>query len=515
MDDGGTPKTSLPSQASTPKTSLPSRTAKAPGRVVPSWIEPLARQASALLGGPLGRHAVLGRSRFWTPLRVALLFALLTLAAGWLVKAPCLQQAPDPDGRLALDWHAGRQYVALCYTDIVTLYGDHRLAGGGLPYLTHWSGGPGQPEHYMDYPVLAGFLVWATARLAVRYEAAGAVFGGLGEVAFFTITAMVLAGCWLVVVWATRLQRPGRPWDVALVALCPLALLHVFTGVDAVAVAFVAVALLLLARGRAGWAGVFLGLGACATAYAALMLVPVALVAWRRGAGRVAGRCAGGAVAAWSLVNAPVAVALTAGWSEFAREWWRGRPEPDSLYFALRTYTGWSGFSSPGRLDLVVLGLFLTCCVGLAVLARRAPAPPRLASLCFLVVAAALLVNKAWSPQFSLWLVPLAVLALPRWRLLLSWMTVDAVLWVPRMFYYLGVDNKGVPPELFEGFVLVRDAMVVLLGVLVIRTVLRPETDPVRELHAGDPDWPGGHQMWMRCPGGLYSLSPGLTSNAV
>jgi uncharacterized membrane protein len=317
------------------------------------------------------------------------------------------------------------------------------------------------------------------------------------------------------VVWATRRQRTARPWDAALVALCPLALLHVFTGVDALAVAFVALALWLLARARAGWAGVCLGLGACATAYAALVLVPIALVAWRRGAGPVAVRCAGVAGAAWALVNAPVAVALPAGWSDFAREWWRGGPEPDSLYFALRTYTGWPGFSVPARLDLVVLGLFLACCLGLAILARRAPQPPRLASLCFLVVAAALLVNKAWSPQFSLWLVPLAVLALPRWGLLLSWMTVDAVLWVPRMFYYLGVENKGVPPELFEGFVLIRDVMVMLLAALVIRTVLRPETDPVRELHAGDPDWPGGHQMWMRCPGGLYNLSPGLTPNAV
>ena len=65
---------------------------------------------------------------------------------------------------------------------------------------------------------------------------------------------------------------------------------------------------------------------------------------------------------------------------------------------------------------------------------RRAPEPPRLASLAFLLVAAFLLLNKVWSPQYSLWLVPLAVLALPRWRLLLAWKTLDALVWVPRMF---------------------------------------------------------------------------------
>jgi uncharacterized membrane protein len=91
-----------------------------------------------------------------------------------------------------------------------------------------------------------------------------------------------------------------------------------------------------------------------------------------------------------------------------------------------------------------------------------------------------------------LWLVPLAVLALPRWRLLLAWMLVDALVWVPRMFYYLTPANKGLPPDWFLGTVVVRDAMVVLLCVLVVRTVLRPAEDAVR---AGlppevDPDWP-------------------------
>jgi hypothetical protein len=38
--------------------------------------------------------------------------------------------------------------------------------------------------------------------------------------------------------------------------------------------------------------------------------------------------------------------------------------------------------------------------------------------------------------------------------------------------------------------VLLRDAMVVLLGVLVVRSVLHPETDPVRALGTDDPDWP-------------------------
>jgi uncharacterized membrane protein len=474
-----------------------------PARVVPTWTEPIAVAASAVIGGPLGRHAVVGRARFWTPLRVVLLAAVLVLSMGWLVKAPCVQQHPGPTGKLTLDWQDGRQYVSMCYSDVVTLYSDDRLTGTQLPYQAHWNDEPGTSAdtvHYMDYPVVTGFFLWATARLTMHYEAHAASGGlptGLPEVVFFDLVAACFAALWLVVVWAVRRQRPQRPWDAVLVAISPLALLHVFTGTDAIAVAAVAGGLYAFGRGRPVLAGMLLGVATAAKLYAVLLLFPLLLLGWRRHQAAPALRASVAAGLTWLVLNAPVAVAFTPGWLELFRTGVRGAPEPDSIYFVLSYFTGWLGFDgqqqpgqTPVRLDLVVLGLFLVCCVGIGVLVMRAPQPPRVASLCFLVVAAALLVNKSWSPQFSLWLVPLAVLALPRWRLLLAWMTVDALVWVPRMFYYLGVDDRGLPPEPFLVMVLLRDAMVVLLGVLVVRSVLHPETDPVRALGTDDPDWP-------------------------
>ena len=479
-----------------------------PARVVPTWNEPLAATASSVIGGPLGRHAVVGRSRFWTPLRVVLLAAVLTLALGWLVKAPCLQQHIGSNGALALDWHANRQYVAMCYSDIVTLPAEDRLTSHELPYVAHWNdetAAPGTGQHYMDYPVIAGYFLWATGKLAVHYLADAAGGGGwlptaLPEVVFFNLVAACFAALWLVVVWVVRRQRPERPWDAVLVAVSPLALLHVFTGTDALAVAGVAGGLFAFSRGRPLLAGVLLGLATAAKLYAVLLLLPLLLIGWRRREAGPALRTAVAAGLAWFAVNAPVALMATPGWLEPFRDGIRGGPEPDSVYFALSYFTGWLGFDpalapgqTPLRLDLAVLGLFLACCLAIGVLTRRAPVPPRVASLCFLVVAAALLVNKSWSPQFSLWLVPLAVLALPRWRLLLAWMTLDALVWVPRMYYYLGTDDKGLPADPFLTVVLLRDAMVVLLAVLVVRSVLRPETDPVRALGArgngDDPDW--------------------------
>jgi uncharacterized membrane protein len=79
-----------------------------------------------------------------------------------------------------------------------------------------------------------------------------------------------------------------------------------------------------------------------------------------------------------------------------------------------------------------------------------------------------------------LWLVPLAVLTLPHRRILLAWMTIDAAVWVPRMYYLYTVPNRGLPEQWFTAMVLLRDSTVILLCGLVIRQIYRPDEDLVR-----------------------------------
>jgi uncharacterized membrane protein len=481
----------------------------------------MVAQASRVIGGPLGRHAVVGRGRFWTPLRAILLLAVLACALGWLLKAPCIQQYQAGDGHLVLDWRNMRQYVALCYSDVITLWHDHRLDAGGLPYATSWTDNPGTLDErlrYMEYPVLSGYLLWLLARLTSGYLALAGTSEvpgragfdwlptGLPEAVFFNVVAASLAAAWLVVVWTVHRQRRTRPWDAALVAVAPVVVVQVFTGVDAWAVALTGLGLLLLSRGRAVPAGVLIGLAGAAKVYPLLLLLPIVLVGMRRraertGAPGVAPRVVVAALGTFALVNLPVAVLHTPGWLEFLRNGWMRRAEPDSIWFALSTFTNWPGFDGklfgadiPFRLNLVVLFWTVMCGVGLVLLARWAPRTPRLASLCFLLIAAVLLVHKTPSPQFTLWLVPLAVLALPNWPLLLTWTAVEAALWAPRMFYYVGFDNKGLTDEWFEPVVLLRDAVLLLVVVRVVLSVLRPDTDPVRAEGAipgtDDPDWP-------------------------
>ena len=55
-------------------------------RDCPSRTDFLGAALSNVIGGPVGRHAIIGRTAVLTPLRVMFLIALVFLALGWSTK---------------------------------------------------------------------------------------------------------------------------------------------------------------------------------------------------------------------------------------------------------------------------------------------------------------------------------------------------------------------------------------------------------------------------------------------
>ena len=469
-------------------------------RIAPTLADPVAARLSSVVGGPVGRHALVGRGRFLTPLRVLLLLAVVFLALGWGSKAACLQQAPGPGGVPVLDWAGSRQYVALCYSDTVPLYGAERLDQDAFPYRSSWVENPGTPQQvtrYMEYPVLTGLYQWTAMKVTKAWVSAARTLplpSALEVVVYFTVVALGLALAWLVTVWATVRVTGRRIWDAALVAGSPLVAVHAFTNFDPLATAFAATGVLAWSRKRPVLAGLLLGLGGAAKLYPLLLLGPLLVLCVRTGRLGEWARAAVAAAVGWGVVNGPIYYLYPDGWGQFLRLNTSRGQDPDSVYNVVTSFTGWSGFDGPlaaGQtptvLNAVTLLLFVAVCLAIAWLALTAQRRPRVGQLCFLVVAGFLLTNKVWSPQYSLWLVPLAVLALPRTRLLLAWMVLDALVWVPRMYYYLGTTNKGLPEQFFTGAVVLRDVAVLVLCAVVVREVLRPGADLVRAGGVDDP----------------------------
>ena len=481
-------------------------------RDLPSRTDVIGSAVSEVIGGPVGRRALIGRTRLLTPLRVMFLIALVFLAFGWLTKAPCLQTTGTgpPDQRVA-NWENQRAYFQLCYSDTVPLYGAELLSQGKFPYKSSWleTDSAGRPQtqydgtpavRYMEYPVFTGLYQYLSMSLAKTYTAVAKMTGwpvlaGVAEVVmFFNIAAFGLALAWLATVWATAVLAGRRIWDAALVAASPILIFQAFTNFDALATALAAGGMLAWARRRPRLAGVLLGLGVAAKLYPVLLLLPLLALGVRTGRLADVTRTVVVAAATWFAVNAPVMALFPRGWSEFFRLNSRRDADMDSVYAVIKSFTGWKGFDPglgfwqpPLVLNTVVAMLFLMCCAALVYIALTAPRRPRVAQLAFLVVAAFLLVNKVWSPQFSLWLVPLAVLALPHRRVLLAWMTIDALVWVPRMLYLYGVQNMGLPQQWFTATVALRDLALLAVMALVIRQIYRPAEDLVRRDGVDDP----------------------------
>jgi uncharacterized membrane protein len=453
-----------------------------PDRVVPTWTDPVAVQASEVVGGPWGRHAVTGRALFWTPLRVCLLFTVLVLSVAWAKQAPCA------NGR----WTGSKQYTHLCYNDAVPLFGIHGLSAGKVPYL----------DSPVEYPVLTGGFMQLAAVIGRAYDRLAAGIGslphGVPVQTYYVVTCLLLSVLALVVTRGVLGLTGRRPWDAAMVALSPVLLMYAFNNWDLLAVALTTLGMWAWARRHPVLAGVLLGLGIAAKLYPALVLgvlLALCLRAGRLRAWVTTTVCAG---LAWLVVDLPIALVAPDNWARFFTLNDSRPANPESIWAIAEHY--WPNLldgplsegQTPSALNATVAFVLVLAAGGVGWLALAAPLRPRVPQLAFLLVAAFLLLNKVYSPQYALWLVPLAVLARPRWRSLLLWQATEALVWVLTMLYYLGADKRGVGVEWFYLAVGLRDVALVVLMALVVSEVWHPDADLVRRSWPGTDDPAGG-----------------------
>ena len=111
---------------------MPSAETKQAGSHEPETVRPtkedaVAATGSELIGGPIGRRALLGTS-WWTLVRVIVLVAIGMFALGMVQKLPCY------DG--AWFFGANSQYTHACYSDIPHLYQGRGFAEASSPTST-------------------------------------------------------------------------------------------------------------------------------------------------------------------------------------------------------------------------------------------------------------------------------------------------------------------------------------------------------------------------------------------
>jgi uncharacterized membrane protein len=447
-------------------------------RVNPTQEDVFLRGLSEAVGGPVGAHAARPApgSRLWTPARVVMVLAVLVFCLHWVQKSPCQDGA----------WQDFSQYRKFCYTDVLALYYAEHLNTGAVPYFD-WP---------VEYPVLTGGFMGLLG-LPVHDLALHNPSLNQGE-AFYNLNALVLSAFGIAAIAAVLALRRRRPWDAAMFALAPALVVTATVNWDLLAVGLTVFFVYAWARRRPWLAGIMLGLAVATKFYPFLFAGPMLVLALRTGRWRAALTTVGAAAATWFAVNAPVFLFAREGWARFfvlsnsrgvdwGTLWYMG------THVELPRGTGIPFVNDLAAdiplLNLIIYGLLALLCLGVAWLALTAPRAPRLSQLLFLVVAIFLLTSKVWSQQFVLWLIPLAVLARPRWGAFLGWQLAEMGYFLAFYAQMLNVNGRFVIPEgTFVTAAALRWATLAVLVYFVVRDIRRPELDVVRRTYGGDPD---------------------------
>lgn len=432
-----------------------------------------------------------GRARFAPLAPVLTGVTVLVCLLGWLQKQPCASVRFD----------FIKTTTRACYTDIYPLYYVRGLNDGKVPYFDSFTI-PGTDIHHVEYPVLSGgfmqFVVWLLRLFGVDADG----------MAFYNVTVVLLAVLAVVAVLATAYAAGRRSLRTGLMVACsPALLLTAYINWDLLAVALSALALAAWSARRPGLAGAVLGLAIAAKFYPLLFLGPLVLLCVRAGRWRAMGRMLAGTAAAWLAVNLPVMVVAWDGWLEFYSFSRNRGIDWGSIFFYLQDQ-GMSGLDDTGRLNLLGTGTFLVLAAGIAVLALVAPRRPRLPQLMFLVMVAFMLPNKVWSPQYVLWLLPLAALARPKLPAFVVWQAGEIVYFFGIWWFLLSVSSRspgasltdtvpgllsldapdgGISQDTYSVALLARFLTVLALAILVVWDILRPSGDLVRVDGADDP----------------------------
>jgi uncharacterized membrane protein len=466
----------------------------------PTREDSVAASLSEVVGGPVGEHA--RPHSWWTPVRVLLAAFTVVFAVGLVQKYPCGET----------NWsNESVRYAKMCYSDVPYLYTARGFAQQHWPY----SGSDGRYEP-MEYPVLISYFAWGASKITglmpsgpsqqVREETPVADLWGLPGMnkevnTYFLVTAVLLFACGIGAVLFLAGASPGRPWDAMAFALSPAVLAASLVNWDLLAVLFTAGALWAWARGRPFLAGVMVGLGVATKLYPLFLLGAFLVDVVRRRRPDLWSLAAVGAAVAWVAANLPALLTGGTGWTTF----WTFNNERGADLGSLWLVADQLGLHSDAQRINVVSGLvFALACLAILVLGVRARARPRVAQVAFLVVAAFLLVNKVYSPQYVLWLLPLAVLARPRWRDLLIWQACELV-YFAAVWIYLGgwlAPSSGSNPTAYQLAIVVRVLGELYLMALVARDIWTGDSadlDPV-EVGGGEPHAhadlvPGGRHL--------------------
>ena len=347
-------------------------------------------------------------------------------------------------------WATPDQYVHACYSDLPALYGARGMDINSWPYSS--------ADNSVEYPVITAMVMYATSFIANS------------PASYFNVNIFFLI---LLFIATLIVVRKIRPEFAYLSAVAPAMIASLFINWDLWAIATMMLAIYWFDRKQCLGSALLLGISISTKFLPIFLLIPIGFILWRETKLKELVKYLVVVAATWIAINAPFALTTPTGWWRFYKLNLERGPDWGSIWLALQQLG--ISFTNLNYLSILLLLIAITT---IAVLLFELKYTPTLASVAFIVLASVMIASKVYSPQYVLWLTPLAVIALTHTKDLHAFWLWQAT----EVMYHLAIwqhiaqvtDAKfGLGPTPYAILTLVRIAGTIYLMAILARRALQ------------------------------------------
>ncbi len=282
------------------------------------------------------------------------------------------------------NWATPDQYIHACYSDLPSLFGERGMDDNTWPYASD--------TNAVEYPVLTGLVMYATSFVART------------PISYFNFNALLLALLFVCVVFIVRKIQPEFTY---LVPVAPAMIASLYINWDLWAIATMMLAIYWFDRKAYLYSSIALAVSISTKFLPVFLLLPIIFILWRSNQIREMVKYAATTIGVWLAINLPFALTTPTGWWRFYKLNLSREADWGSLWLAFNQLG--LGLANLNYLAVLLLLIGLTAFV---IFLFEVKNTPTLASVAFIVLAIVMVTSKVYSPQYVLWLTPLAAIAL-------------------------------------------------------------------------------------------------------
>jgi uncharacterized membrane protein len=285
-------------------------------------------------------------------------------------------------------WAPPGDYIHACYSDFPALFGARGLITNSWPYSS--------ATNAVEYPPVTGLIMWTTSFLV-----------GNGEdkfINYFDVNALLVALLFIATVVFLKKLKPEL-WY--LLPIAPAVVASLFINWDIWAVISALAAIYYFDVGKYNKSAIALGLSIATKFFPIVLLLPIALILFRKSKLKELILYLAFTSATWLLINLPFIITTPTGWLRFFKLNSERSADWGSIWHALEIF----GLKI-NHLNLITVIAFALGALAFTLFVFGIPDVPKLATIAFFIVAIFVTTSKVYSPQYILWLTPLAILAM-------------------------------------------------------------------------------------------------------